>query len=77
MGRKHNKCVICGGALEFNEELEQYRCSECNANYEANLFKPAKNVSKPKRGKIKINICTIILAVVMTIYLFWFIYRRF
>ena len=74
MGRKDNKCVVCGGVVRIDELKEQYKCTECNATYETNLFKPNKNAPKPKRGKIRIRWFVVILG---TFYILWLIYRFF
>jgi len=71
MGKKGNKCLICGGRVEYIEKSDQYQCTECNALYEANLFTPAKNAKKPKT-KIRIRWLVLIIS---TIYLLWLIYR--
>ena len=71
MGKKANKCVICGALIEFDEASGQYRCSKCKANYEENLLTPAKNAPKPKREKMRIRWCLVFLSM---IYVLWLIY---
>ncbi len=77
MSKKTNKCVICGGLIKFDESSAQFRCSKCNANYDENLLKPAKKKQKPKERKIRINLCMVIMALIMVVYLLWFLYRPF
>ena len=71
MGKKDIKCIICGGPIKFDQDSEQYKCSECNANYEENLFKHSKNTPKTKKGKLKVRWLVVIIT---TIYLLWLIY---
>ena len=77
MGTKKSKCVICGGTIKYDESSAQYKCLKCNASYDENLLTPAKKKPKPKHAKIKINLCMIIMALLMVLYLLWFLYRPF
>ena len=67
------KCVICGSELEYYEDLNSYKCIECNASHSADLFRQGKK----QKTKLKFRKAGILVAVIATLYILWFWSRRF
>ncbi len=68
------KCYICGGNIIYNEETHNYICNECNAAHDSEMFNldDKKNKTKYQLTKIKI-----LVALLATLYVLYFFYRRF
>lgn len=68
------KCAVCGGLVQYNPELDHYKCNECLAIHESVLYKNAD--AKMNRGKFRLK-WSLFGAIIAALYLLWLVYRLF
>ena len=65
------KCTVCGYKASYDISLESIRCSNCNTEYDKNIFISSK---KPK-FRIYFKKYGFLLAVLSALYLLYLVYR--
>lgn len=65
------KCTICGYKVSYNIKLESFTCSNCNTEYDKNIF----TFSKKRKFGIYFKKYGFLLAVISAIYLIYLVYR--
>ena len=73
MKMKNIKCTISSSKLEYNEELEQFTCPECNTIYEKDIFK----FSKERKFTFRFKKYGLLIALLAALYLIYLTYRIF
>ena len=72
MKKKDLKCVICGSRIVYNENTQNFKCSECNADHTFDMFKTGKK----ERTHYRLTKIGIIIAILATLYVLYFFIRR-
>ncbi len=73
MKRKNIKCTICDSELNYNDNLDNYACSVCNANYDAGIFQ----FSHERKFSFRFKKYGILIALLGALYLIYLTYRIF
>ena len=74
MGKKDLKCMICDGNIIHNSESEKYTCSDCKANFDANVFHGSGEKISQKKFNYRFRS---LFALIGALYLLWLAYRIF
>ena len=70
---KNIKCTICDSKLDYNEDLGNFTCSVCNANYDGDIF----HFSKKRKFSFRFKKYGLLIALLGALYLIYLTYRIF
>jgi len=73
MKSKNIKCTICDSKLNYNDDLDNYTCSVCNANYDAGIFQ----FSHERKFSFRFKKYGLLIALLGAFYLMYLTYRIF
>ena len=70
---KNITCTICDSKLNYNEDLDTFTCSACNANYDGDIF----HFSKKRKFSFRFKKYGLLIALLGALYLIYLTYRIF
>ena len=70
---KHIKCTICDNKLRYNNDLDNFTCSVCNASYEGEIF----HFSHERKFSFRFKKYSLLVAFLGALYLVYLTYRIF
>ena len=65
------KCTVCDCKVSYNKKLENFTCSNCNAEYDGSIFKS----SKKRSFGLYFKKYGFLLAILSALYLVYLVYR--
>ena len=71
---KNITCTICNSKLNYNEDLDKFTCSVCNASYEGDIFH-VKNYER--KFSLRFKKYGLLIALLGALYLIYLTYRIF
>ncbi len=70
---KNIKCTICDSRLDYNDDLDNFTCSVCNASYEGDIF----HFSHERKFSFRFTKYSLLIALLGALYLIYLTYRIF
>ena len=65
-------CFLCGEAVVYDDDKQEFVCVECKTNHSPDLFKSTKN----KGFNYHLKKIRIVVAILGALYLLYFMFRR-
>lgn len=70
---KNIKCTICDSRLDYNDDLDNFTCSVCNASYEGDIF----HFSHERKFSFRFTKYSLLITLLGALYLIYLTYRIF
>ncbi len=72
---KKMECVLCGGSVVQEKATQNFKCVECGANHDPDIYTIKKN--KKKGDRIRFTKLKVFFSIIAALYLFYLALRVF